>query len=244
MKYRILATDYDGTLATHGAVDEATISTLRRAREAGIRLFMVTGREIADLKTVFSHLDLFEQIVAENGALIFDPAHGTEQILAPTPPPEFVKALQERLVPMSVGRTIVATVEPYEHVVLEVIHQLGLEWHIIFNKGSVMVLPSSVNKATGLTALLKQLSIAPAQVVGVGDAENDQAFLQMCGYPAAVANALPSLKECAAYVTEAAHGAGVSELISRMLDDSLPELKPKEPAAGQAGSGCGKTAVG
>ena len=232
MKYRILATDYDGTLATHGVVDEATISTLQRARSAGIRLFMVTGREIDDLGRAFSHLDLFEQIVAENGALIFDPAHGIEQILAPMPPPEFVQALKDRGVPLSVGRTIVATVEPYEHTVLEVIHQLGLEWHIIFNKGSVMVLPSSVNKATGLASLLKQLSIAPAQVVGVGDAENDQAFLQMCGFPAAVANALSAVKESAAFVTSATHGAGVSELIGRMLADSLPEVPARRQPTG------------
>ena len=36
---------------------------------------------------------------------------------------------------------------------LEAIHEVGLEWQVIFNKGSVMVLPSGVNKATGLSAV-------------------------------------------------------------------------------------------
>ena len=37
-------------------------------------------------------------------------------------------------------------------LVLEAIRDLGLELQVIFNKGSVMVLPAGVNKATGLTA--------------------------------------------------------------------------------------------
>ena len=48
------------------------------------------------------------------------------------------------------GRCIVATWEPHERHVLETIRDLGLELQVIFNKGAVMVLPSGINKATGL----------------------------------------------------------------------------------------------
>jgi hypothetical protein len=154
--------------------------------------------------------------------VIFDPARQTEESIAPSPPPQFVEAMISQNVPISVGRSVVATVEPYEHIVLEAIHQLGLEWHIIFNKGSVMALPSGVTKATGLSAILKRLSIRAEQVVGVGDAENDQAFLQMCGLSVAVANALPSVKESADLVTVGVRGAGVTELIEHLLADDLP----------------------
>ena len=78
---------------------------------------------------------------------------------------------------------------------LEAIRDLGLELQIIFNKGAVMVLPSTVNKATGLAAALKRLKITPDSVVGVGDAENDHAFIKACGCGVAVANAIPSLEE-------------------------------------------------
>jgi hypothetical protein len=47
---------------------------------------------------------------------------------------------------------------------------------VIFNKGAVMVLPASVNKATGLTAALRELRL-PRNVLAVGDAENDHSFL-------------------------------------------------------------------
>ena len=93
---------------------------------------------------------------------------------------------------------------PDEHAVLAAIQGLGLEWHIIFNKGSVMVLPSGVTKATGLSSALKELGIVSDRVVGVGDAENDHAFLRLCGLSVAVSNALSSLVAAVDLVTAGA----------------------------------------
>jgi len=69
-------------------------------------------------------------------------------------------------------------------------------------------------------AALDEIGLAANQVVGVGDAENDQAFLRMCGLSVAVANALPSVKAAADVVTKGARGAGVIELIERLLSGS------------------------
>ncbi|MBV8780881.1 MAG: HAD family phosphatase [Phycisphaerae bacterium] len=219
MRYQTLATDYDGTIAHDGVVDDGTVDALHRARAGGLRLLMVTGRELHDLFATFKHWRVFERIVAENGALLFDPATEQSRAIAPAPPPQFIERLQKANVPLSVGRSIVATVEPHEHVVLQAIHDLGLEWHIIFNKGSVMALPSGVNKATGLKAVLEDLLVPAESVVAVGDTENDLAFLQMCGFPVAVANALPSVKNAAKLTTAGARGPGVTELINRLLAD-------------------------
>ena len=116
---------------------------------------------------------------------------------------------------------IVATREPHETIVIEVIKELGLELQVIFNKGAVMILPSGINKATGLQAALKIFGVSPGSVIGVGDAENDHAFLELCGLPVAVANALPGLKEKAALVTQHSAGAGVTELIDSALRGEL-----------------------
>ncbi len=58
-----------------------------------------------------------------------------------------------------------------------------------------MVLPPQVNKATGLAAALAELKLSPHNVVGVGDAENDHAFLAACECAVAVGNALPAVKD-------------------------------------------------
>jgi hydroxymethylpyrimidine pyrophosphatase-like HAD family hydrolase len=206
MFFVALAVDYDGTLAREGRVDAATIGALEKIKKSGRKLIPVTGRQPADLQRVFPEIEVFDLVVAENGALLFDPAQKKEESIAPPPQDRFVEALRARQVaPLSVGRSIVATLEPNETVVLEVIRDLGLELHIIFNKGAVMVLPADVNKASGLREALKRLGLSPYNVVGIGDAENDQAFLSTCGCAVAVANALPSVKEKADFVV-ADHG--------------------------------------
>jgi hydroxymethylpyrimidine pyrophosphatase-like HAD family hydrolase len=176
-----------------------------------------TGRQLDSLHNTFSRVDLFDRVVAENGALLFTPATGKSRCLAPQPPAAMLDALHKRNVPMVVGRSIVATVEPYEHAVLSVIRELGLEWHVIFNKGNVMVLPSGVTKATGLVPTLAELGVTAEETIGVGDAENDHVFLGMCGLAVAVANALPSLKEEAHVVTAGARGDGFIELTNELL---------------------------
>jgi hydroxymethylpyrimidine pyrophosphatase-like HAD family hydrolase len=226
MRYLALATDYDGTLARDGCVDGPTLAALDRVRVSGRRLVLVTGRELPELLGIFPEIGRFDRVVAENGALLYDHATGTARDLAPPPPRPFLDDLRRRGVPFSVGRSIVATVEPHEHAVLAAIRDLGLEWHVIFNKGSVMTLPSGVTKATGLAPALEELGIAPDRVVGVGDAENDHAFLRLCGLSAAVSNALASLIAAVDLVTAGARGAGVAELIDALISDDLAGVTP------------------
>jgi hydroxymethylpyrimidine pyrophosphatase-like HAD family hydrolase len=227
MHYLALATDYDGTLASDGRVDDETIAALDRLRDSGRRLILVTGRHLDDLLNVFPEINLCEWVVLENGALLYQPATREEKPLGAPPPEEFVKALQQRGVdPLAVGRVIVATWHPHENTVLDVIRDLGLEYQVIFNKGAVMVLPSGVNKASGLSAALKELGLSPHNTVAIGDAENDQALLDCCGCGVAVANALPMLKERADFVTKGDRGAGVVELINKLIASDLAELAP------------------
>src|SRR5918993_984089 len=193
MPIRTLATDYYGTIATHGTVDPDTLAALPRLRDAGCTLILVTGRELPQLKEVFPDLPLFHSVVAENGALLYWPETGKERPLCDAPEESFVAALKERgVTPLSVGRVIVATYEPHE------------------------------------TTVLEELDIEPEDVAGVGDAENDHALLQLCGVGAAVANALPSLKDHADLVLSARHGAGVTQLIERILDGTI-DSTPRRP---------------
>jgi len=115
----------------------------------------------------------------------------------------------------------VASWTPSEVAILEVIKRMGLDYQVIFNKGAVMVLPSGINKATGLKAALEELRLSPHNTVAIGDAENDHAFLSASECGVAVANALPALREKADVVTRGDHGAGVEELIDQLLKDDL-----------------------
>jgi hydroxymethylpyrimidine pyrophosphatase-like HAD family hydrolase len=227
MQYQALAVDYDGTLATDGVVDATTLDALKRLRDSGRRLILVTGRIVEQLVHVFPQLSYCDLVVADNGAMLYEPHNGKKHLLTQPPSQEFVEELARRGVrPIEVGDVIVATWEPHEGTVLETIRDLGLELQIIFNKGNVMILPTGINKATGLAAALNVLIVTPEQTVGVGDAENDEAFLKMVGVSVAVDNALEVVKKLARIVTKGARGAGVTEVIERLLEDDLASLPP------------------
>src|ERR1051326_5212070 len=99
MRYLLLATDYDGTLAHDGVVDEPVVAALRRVRDSGRRIVLVTGRELHEVLAIFPHCDLFDRIVAENGALLYRPASKEYHVLAPEPPERLVVELTRRGVP-------------------------------------------------------------------------------------------------------------------------------------------------
>lgn len=232
MRYAALAADYDGTLASDGRVDQPTLDSLQRFIESGRKLVLVTGRQLDDLQIVCPHLELFSRIVAENGALLYDPRSQSQRMLAEPANLIFVEELRRRGVPVSTGNAIIATSRPHEKAVFDVIRERALDLQVIFNKASVMVLPSGVNKGTGLTHAIAELGLSLADTIGIGDAENDQAFLSLCGCSVAVANGLDLLKKRVDLVTRGARGAGVVELIEHVLQDEsrlsmpLPYLPP------------------
>ncbi|GCE30258.1 hypothetical protein KDA_57420 [Dictyobacter alpinus] len=217
MRYSGLATDYDGTLAKDGQVGAQTLAALERVKASGRKLILITGRLLEDLTGVFPQVKLFDWVVAENGALLYRPADGMQRLLGEPPSTEFLNALRTRGVPFDYGRVIVSTSHPYEVVAAEVIRALGLERQVILNKGAVMILPKAVDKGVALREVVGELNMLLPQIVGFGDAENDLAFLTLCGCGIAVANALPVVKEAADYITQASRGEGVIEGIEMLL---------------------------
>jgi hydroxymethylpyrimidine pyrophosphatase-like HAD family hydrolase len=218
MQFQAIASDYDRTLARDGQVDRDTMTALERARASGLKLILVTGRELDSLRSVFSSLRLFDRIVAENGALLYRPATAEEKDLGPAPAVDLVAHLRRLGIPLSVGRCIVSTVRPHETTVLQLIRELHLDLQVIFNYEAVMVLPVGVDKSTGLSAALSELGLPAQCVVGIGDAENDHGFLSLCGCSVAVANAIPELKQRAQVVARGSYGAGVAEVIAQLID--------------------------
>lgn len=222
MDYRVIATDYDGTLATEGTVDDATLAALERYRDSGGHLLLVTGRQLDDLFQVFPHSHLFQGIVAENGAVFHQPHRNQMKLLADPFPPTLVETLKAAGAdPIYQGQVMVATWEPHGDAVQQAIQSLGLAATVILNKRAVMILPQGVNKASGLAVALADLNLAHLPSVGIGDAENDLSLLQACHRGVAVANALPELKAIAHYITQGERGAGVQEVIQRILENRL-----------------------
>jgi hydroxymethylpyrimidine pyrophosphatase-like HAD family hydrolase len=218
VRFRAIAVDYDETLASDSAADPKALAALRRLKETGRKLILMTGRELNSLRDVFSEFTIFDLMVLENGALLYRPPTGEERLLCEAVPGNFVAKLRHRKIsPLSVGRCIVATRKQHERSVLDAIHELRLRLHVVSNRESIMVLPNGVNKGSGFFAALAPLGLTAESVLGIGDAENDQDFLGLCGCPIAVANAVPALKQQVDRVTEHSCGAGVVEAVQHIL---------------------------
>jgi haloacid dehalogenase-like hydrolase/CobQ/CobB/MinD/ParA nucleotide binding domain len=161
----------------------------------------------------------------ENGALLYAPASRQSRLLCPPPPPSFAAALSVAGVePLSCGEAIIATWHPHEQVVLDTIRRTGADLQVIFNKGAVMILPSGVNKASGLAAALDELGLSAHNLAGIGDAENDLPFLKMCACSIAVANALPAVKSACDLTTAGDHGRGVEEAAELIISGKLEQM--------------------
>jgi hypothetical protein len=224
----VLACDYDGTIADAGRVAPTTAAVLARLRESGRKVVLVTGRTLPDLRRVCPEADrMFDAVVAENGALVYFPDRREMKALGDPPEPALVDALRRRAVPLDVGTSILATGAPFAEAALAAIRDTGVERTLVFNRDSLMLLPGGVTKGTGLAAALEAMELSPHNLVGIGDAENDHAFLSLCECAVAVGNAIPALRERADHVTRAGGGAGVVEFIQEHLLNDLADIMPR-----------------
>ncbi|HEV2172106.1 MAG TPA: HAD family hydrolase [Nitrospira sp.] len=223
MRYAAVAIDYDGTLAHDGTVQPKTVAALEHLVASGRKFILVTGRILHELLSIFPQADLCARIVAENGAVLYRPAAREQRLLAEPASKPLIEALERKGVPLQVGDSIVATVRPHEVSVLEAIRDLGLEHHVVFNRESVMVLPSGVNKASGLKSALDELQLSPHNVVGIGDSENDHALFQASELAIAVGSAVSTLRDIADWVTREENGSGTAEALTALIDDDLAD---------------------
>ena len=222
MRFRVLACDFDGTIATEGVVAPATLTALERVRRSGRRLLLVTGRTGPQLEMVFGRRDLFDRVVLENGAVLLDPSAGTERLLCAPVSSRLEPELRRRGVePLAVGRAIYAASVRHLEVIREAVRDLGLPLDIVVNRGGVVILPEGVSKFSGATAALFDIGETAAACVAVGDAENDVPLLALAGCGVAVADALDEVKAVADLVTLRPSGEGVADLADGLVADDL-----------------------
>jgi hydroxymethylpyrimidine pyrophosphatase-like HAD family hydrolase len=225
MIFHVLASDYDGTVAENGRVPETTARALARVRDSGRKLVLVTGRTLPDLERVCPELErMFDLVVAENGALLYQPRGRQVRALGPPPEDALLRELTRRGVAFDVGTSSIHTAASAAEPSLAAIRAAGVDRTPVFNRGALMLLPGGVTKGTGLGAALETLGISLHNTVGVGDAENDHAFLTLCEFSVAVADAVAALRERADHVTSAPGPRGVVEFIEAHLLQDVAEL--------------------
>lgn len=229
MRYVALAAGFDGTLARDSQYDERCIDALRALAATGRKLILVSGRELRELLEIFPEVRLFDYVVAENGAVMYRPATRESEILANAPPEILLQELRRRHVtPLTVGSSIVRTVQANEAEVSAALRKLQLDFQLVTNPGALMMLPAGVNKASGVWAALRELGISRHNLVAIGDGENDLALFEFAEHAVAVQNADALVKRVANRTTQGAYCDGFLELARDLVATDLAAATPRQ----------------
>jgi hydroxymethylpyrimidine pyrophosphatase-like HAD family hydrolase len=240
VKLRVLALDYDGTIAQDGIVPPEVRAAIVRAREKGLCVVLVTGRILSDLREVLGDLRLFDAVVAENGAVVAFPQVGRSAVCAPRGSPALLAALRARGIEARAGECIIELDASAAHTALDAIHELQAPLTLHFNRGRLMVLPQAVSKATGLREALRALRLSAHNAIGLGDAENDHELLSACEFGLAVAWGSAALQVRADRILP---GRGPRDTVA-LIDELALSQRIDPPRPGRHEMVLGRTAAG
>lgn len=218
MKFRVLALDYDGTIAQDGRLNPEVRAAIVEARSRGLVVVLVTGRIFEDLRQVAGELSFLDAVVAENGGHIVFP-NGTSRLLGQPPPANFVQEVRRRGVSISVGQCVVEADASAAPAILSVIREMELPLLLLFNRGRLMVLPQGVCKGAGLRAALSALRLSVHNAIGIGDAENDHDLLAACELGVAAGWGSKTLQASADEVLAGSGPAAVAGYVRRTMGE-------------------------
>jgi hydroxymethylpyrimidine pyrophosphatase-like HAD family hydrolase len=225
MRYLAVASSYDETIAGDGQIPAATLSALRRLVASGRQLVLLSRRTVEQLAECVPP-DLFACVVAEYGGLLWWPATGEARPLAPRLAHPLVRQLAARgIEPLSAGEVALTTASEHEAVVRQAIEAEGLDLTVVTDNDMVLAVPPGTNKATGLAAALGELGLSFHNVVGIGHAESDLAFLRRCECAVAVANSPQAVREQCDLVIKGGDGTAVTSLIGRLVGGDLADAE-------------------
>jgi hydroxymethylpyrimidine pyrophosphatase-like HAD family hydrolase len=197
---RILALDFDGTIAANDVLDPGAAEAIQEARAAGLLVVLATGRILDDLDPLLPATPLFDAVVAENGAVLRLAGQPSPTVLGRPPQPAFLESLRRSAIPHRSGRCVVEASAQAAPRVLDAIRRLGAPLGLSFNRDRLMVLPEGVTKGSGLQEALWRLRASGHNALAIGDAENDHSLLEACEFGAAVSSGSASLREAAEIV--------------------------------------------
>ena len=223
MKFKVLACDFDGTLASEGQIEPSALEAIEKARQAGLRVILVTGRTFFELTRVCERLDLFDAVVAENGAVLYFPRNAMIRDQGPAPPTRLLNELDQRGISCQVGRAIVGTSRADERGVREALEAAGVNRELVYNRAALMLLPVGIEKGQGVEHVLRSFGLSFQDALALEDAENDLALFEACAWAACPGNAIPELKARADWVFSGENGESVAVAITgSIIEGRLP----------------------
>lgn len=223
MKYKILATDIDGTITdAKGRIHLQAVEWIRKLEEKGNPVILVSGRPLPYIESLSLYLGTSGPIIAENGAVakmngeIFlfgsaEPAQKAISELQKVFPIQLDNDNPYRLVDISFKKNI----EP--QLLENFIKDQGFPVSLLITNVMYHLVDHQVSKGKTLLKIIQELNILPSETVVCGDSFNDLTLFEIGACNLAVANAEPALKTKAAHIAEYSYGEGFAQLMGKIF---------------------------
>jgi phosphoglycolate phosphatase (TIGR01487 family) len=224
---KALLTDIDGTITDPTRrMHTGSIELIRRLIDQGVDVILASGNTSCSMETLCKMIGTHGTFIAENGGVFrvgFKGAlhikgdqaicrraletlqehyrtQGTELDLF-SPTYRFSDLAFARTVPTDEVKTILR-----DHPV-----------KVIDTGYAIHLQAPGIDKGTALLALAREIGMAPADFLAIGDSVNDTRMLTTAGIGITVANAHPDTKAAAQYVAEKEYGEGFVEAVEHYL---------------------------
>ncbi|WP_424359130.1 HAD family hydrolase [Methanocella sp. MCL-LM] len=222
---RLVLSDYDRTFTDASLrVEPGLVDAILRLKRKGTLFSIVSGRKFSFMYDLYLGMDgVVDSFIAENGCVGY--VNGSKHYIARSDGREDMLAdLRSLSVPYDAGDVIVSVDRAYEQQVDQVLEQHP-NMHVVRNVDSLMILPHSVSKATGIQWLMGVYSLTPTQMACIGDAENDLEMRSLCTLMGAVCNALPAVKKESDYVCRQSFGFGLKEFLEYIETRAIKNIE-------------------
>ena len=218
---KAIATDVDGTITDNSRkICVNAIKAISLAEKKEIPVIIVTGNILCATNMLAIMLGTTGGLVSENGGIIkyrrekkilgdIRKCEKAYQHLKTKHSVNKVEFSDQRISEVAIERTI------KEEIVKEALKDFDVE--IYDTKFAIHLTDPNVDKGSSLKLLASYMNIEPADIMAIGDSENDIEFLEVAGLKVAVNNADYALKKKADYVTSKNYGDGFAEAVEKFI---------------------------
>ena len=215
---RLIALDLDGTLLDPaGRITQASKDAIARARAAGVRVVLNTGRPIQEAVWFAGEAGCDALLSCLGGAAVVDSVRGETLRRWDMPEESGRRALE-----LCLGREIELMIFAGEEIVVDPFSKESLSRTYpfpIFHSAAVVAEdPRAYLEERALIALLYGVPLG--ETAAVGDSDNDLSMLRAAGLPIAMGNAPAAVREAAQRTAPSNQEEGVAWAISRCLEEN------------------------
>ncbi len=212
---KALILDLDGTLTKGGEdrISRELRNMLVDFKNNGWILILATGRDRNYLESREDLSGLFDGWVCEAGISIYIPSTKTYRILVDEEWLSFINEVKNLECVTPKENTVNLSCSKCIESISIIASKHRVEFKILNNKGSLLLLPKNIDKSYGVNELLKLMTFE-GFIAAVGDSEIDIEMLERADFKAAPSNADEKIKELVDYVSPKSDGEGVIDILS------------------------------